>query len=88
MSRLVLLSEWAKREFGEPVPGASTLSKYAKNGMISPPPCKVGKSWRVAAGQNSRFPGAKLLIASSQRGEDERLEALKREKEHITDGTC
>jgi hypothetical protein len=55
MSRLVLLSEWAKREFGEPVPGASTLSKYAKNGMISPPPCKVGKSWRVEV--SARFVG-------------------------------
>lgn len=55
MSRLVLLSEWAKLEFGEPVPGASTLGKYAKNGMISPPPCKVGKSWRVEV--SARFVG-------------------------------
>ncbi|MDU1091933.1 MAG: excisionase [Leclercia adecarboxylata] len=55
MSRLVLLSEWAKREFGEPVPGTSTLCKYAKNGMISPPPCKVGKSWRVEV--TARFVG-------------------------------
>lgn len=55
MSRLVLLSEWAKHEFGEPVPGPSTLCKYAKNGLIHPQPCKVGKSWRVES--SARFIG-------------------------------
>lgn len=47
MVRKVLLSEWAKDEFGEPIPGITTLNKYAKNGMIFPPPVKVGRSWRV-----------------------------------------
>ncbi|WP_417644380.1 excisionase [Klebsiella variicola] len=55
MSRLVLLSVWAKHEFGDPIPGPSTLNKYAKNGMISPPPQKVGKSWRVEI--TARFVG-------------------------------
>ncbi|MEZ2586115.1 excisionase [Kluyvera intermedia] len=55
MARLVLLSEWAEHEFGNPIPGPSTLNKYAKNGMISPPACKVGKSWRVEL--TARFVG-------------------------------
>lgn len=55
MSRLVLLSVWAEHEFGDPIPGPSTLNKYAKNGMISPPPQKVGKSWRVEI--TARFVG-------------------------------
>lgn len=55
MSRLVLLSVWAEHEFGDPVPAPSTLNKYAKNGMISPPPQKVGKSWRVEL--DARFVG-------------------------------
>ncbi|MBJ9266559.1 MULTISPECIES: excisionase [Citrobacter] len=55
MSRLILLSEWARSEFGEPIPSKSTLNKYAKNGMIFPLPCRVGKSWRVEA--NARFTG-------------------------------
>nr|WP_075202452.1 excisionase [Klebsiella pneumoniae] len=55
MSRLVLLSVWAEHEFGDPVPASSTLNKYAKNGMISPAPQKVGKSWRVE--QDARFVG-------------------------------
>ncbi|MDM8921651.1 excisionase, partial [Escherichia coli] len=29
MARLILLTEWAKEEFGEPVPTPGTLSKYA-----------------------------------------------------------
>ncbi|END2495427.1 excisionase, partial [Escherichia coli] len=28
MARLILLTEWAKEEFSEPVPTPSTLSKY------------------------------------------------------------
>ncbi|XTZ40268.1 excisionase [Salmonella enterica] len=55
MARRILLSEWAKEEFGDPVPGITTLNKYAKNGMISPPPVKVGRSWRVDV--NARFVG-------------------------------
>ncbi|PWW09909.1 excisionase [Mangrovibacter plantisponsor] len=47
MARSILLTEWAKEEFGAPVPSSATLSKYAKNGMIFPPPVKVGKQWRV-----------------------------------------
>ncbi|EEC8936121.1 excisionase, partial [Escherichia coli] len=42
MARLILLTEWAKEEFSEPVPTPSTLSKYAKAGMIFPLPKKVG----------------------------------------------
>ncbi|WP_410733971.1 excisionase [Citrobacter portucalensis] len=55
MSRLILLSEWARSEFGDPIPSKSTLNKYAKNGMIFPLPCRVGKSWRVEA--DARFTG-------------------------------
>lgn len=55
MARRVLISEWAKEEFGEPVPGNATLNKYAKNGMIFPPAVKVGRSWRVD--KNASFIG-------------------------------
>lgn len=47
MARRILLTDWAREEFGEPIPSSVTLSKYAKNGMIFPPPVKVGRSWRV-----------------------------------------
>ncbi|MEF3110378.1 excisionase [Raoultella sp. WB_B2P2-3] len=55
MARKVLLAEWAKEEFGDPVPGITTLNKYAKNGMIYPHPVKVGRSWRVES--TARFVG-------------------------------
>lgn len=65
MARKVLLSEWAKEEFGDPVPGITTLNKYAKNGMISPPPVKVGRCWRVE--KTARFVGmtVKAVIKKS-----------------------
>ncbi len=55
MARKILLSEWAKDEFGDPIPSITTLNKYAKNGMIFPPPVRVGKSWRVDP--SARFVG-------------------------------
>nr|WP_314522474.1 excisionase [uncultured Lelliottia sp.] len=55
MARRILLAEWAKEEFGEPVPCPATLNKYAKNGMIYPPPIKAGRSWRVD--KDARFVG-------------------------------
>ena len=55
MARLILLTEWAKEEFSEPVPTPSTLSKYAKAGMIFPLPKKVGRRWRVDP--QARFVG-------------------------------
>ena len=55
MARRILLAEWAKEEFGDPIPSTTTLNKYAKNGMIFPPPVKVGRSWRVDP--NASFVG-------------------------------
>lgn len=55
MVRMILLAEWAHQEFSHPVPGQATLVKYAKNGMIQPPPVKAGKYWRVDI--NARFTG-------------------------------
>ncbi|EDT8874385.1 excisionase [Salmonella enterica subsp. enterica] len=55
MARLILLTEWAKDEFSAPVPTPSTLSKYAKAGMIFPLPKKVGRHWRVDP--KARFVG-------------------------------
>lgn len=43
------------KEFSEPVPTPSTLSKYAKAGMIFPLPKKVGRRWRVDP--QARFVG-------------------------------
>lgn len=55
MARLVSLKEWAIYEFGDLSPGKATLNKYAKNGMISPLPVKVGRSWMVE--KNARYVG-------------------------------
>lgn len=55
MSRMIKLSTWAEEEFGNPIPGSATLSKYARNGMIFPRPVKVGNIWRVE--RSARFVG-------------------------------
>ncbi|CFR18109.1 excisionase [Yersinia frederiksenii] len=55
MARTQALTVWAKEEFDEPVPSYATLIKYAKSGMISPPPMKAGKCWRVD--KTARFIG-------------------------------
>ncbi|EOI6865229.1 excisionase [Yersinia alsatica] len=55
MARTQTLTAWANEEFDEPVPSYPTLIKYAKNGMISPPPMKAGKCWRVE--KTARFIG-------------------------------
>lgn len=68
MARRILLSEWAKNEFGEPVPGITTLTKYAKNGMIFPPPVKVGRSWRVD--KDARFVGMTAKAAIKKADSD------------------
>lgn len=68
MARRILLSEWAKEEFGEPVPGSATLNKYAKNGMISPPAVKVGRSWRVE--KNASFIGTTVKPVIKQNDSD------------------
>ncbi|CNF17558.1 putative excisionase [Yersinia rohdei] len=55
MARTQTLTTWAMEEFEEPVPSYPTLIKYAKSGMISPPPMKAGKCWRVD--KTARFIG-------------------------------
>ncbi|MBS0877614.1 MULTISPECIES: excisionase [unclassified Tatumella] len=55
MANWIVLEDWARQEFGAPVPGKATLHKFAKNGMISPPARKVGRTWRVES--NARFIG-------------------------------
>lgn len=55
MSRTMKLSDWAKEEFDEPIPSYPTLIKFAKNGMILPPPFKAGRYWRVD--RTARFVG-------------------------------
>lgn len=42
MARTLTLDEWALDEFTAPVPSKPTLLKYAKSGMISPHPLKLG----------------------------------------------
>jgi hypothetical protein len=55
MARTLTLDAWALDEFTAPVPSKPTLLKYAKSGMISPPPFKAGRCWRVEA--TARFVG-------------------------------
>lgn len=55
MSRTQTLREWARDEFTDPIPSYPTLLKYAQAGMITPPPFKAGRCWRVD--KNARFVG-------------------------------
>ncbi|WP_133822221.1 excisionase [Rahnella sp. BIGb0236] len=55
MTRTLTLDAWAQDEFSDPIPSRPTLMKYAKSGMISPPPFKAGRCWRVEA--SARFIG-------------------------------
>ncbi|MEN4905685.1 excisionase [Rahnella bonaserana] len=55
MARTLTLDAWAQDEFSDPIPSRPTLMKYAKSGMISPPPFKAGRCWRVEA--SARFIG-------------------------------
>lgn len=55
MARKILLNEWAKEEFGEPIPSIKTLTRYAKNNMINPPAIKEGRRWRVD--KDARYVG-------------------------------
>ncbi|QMV50923.1 excisionase [Ewingella americana] len=55
MTRTLTLEEWAQDEFSAPIPSKPTLLKYAKSGMIFPPPFKAGRRWRVEA--TARFIG-------------------------------
>ncbi|WP_077239336.1 excisionase, partial [Escherichia coli] len=55
MARLLLLPEWAKEEFSEPVPPPGPFRKYAKAGMIFPLPKQGGRHWRVEP--RARFVG-------------------------------
>jgi len=50
---MIKLSTWAEEEYGNPIPGSATLSKYARNGMIFPPPEKLGISGALNALRDS-----------------------------------
>ncbi len=78
MSRTIKLIEWAKEEFDEPIPSMPSLLKYVKNGMISPPPVKAGRCWRVD--RTARFIGmsVKPMI---KKNDDDRLKRI------LEDGT-
>ncbi|MGV2871540.1 excisionase [Colwellia sp. E150_009] len=44
--KLITLQEWANNHFSVKF-GDSTLSKWARDGLISPPAKKIGKRWMV-----------------------------------------
>jgi len=46
MSKKIPLAEWAAKHY-DPPPTAWMLRKWARDGEISPPPEKVGKSYYV-----------------------------------------
>ncbi|ATM85533.1 excisionase [Yersinia enterocolitica] len=73
MARTQALTVWAKEEFDEPVPSYATLIKYAKSGMISPPPMKAGKCWRVD--KTARFIGMETKPMVKQ-NDDPRLKRI------------
>lgn len=47
MARTVLIMDWAREELSEPIPCQATILKDAKCGLISPPPFKSGRHWRI-----------------------------------------
>ncbi|WP_019209645.1 excisionase [Yersinia massiliensis] len=73
MARTQALTVWAKEEFDEPIPSYATLIKYAKSGMISPPPMKAGKCWRVD--KTARFIGMETKPMVKQ-NDDPRLKRI------------
>lgn len=53
--RKLELSDWAKLEYGEKIPHINTLRKWARDGRITPPPVKNGKTWYVVP--EARYQG-------------------------------
>lgn len=78
MARTMLIMDWAKDEFPEPIPCKATIYSYAKNGFIIPAPKKAGRSWIVEP--TARFVGetGKPVIKSD---DDPRLKRI------LKDGT-
>ncbi len=47
--RLIPLSAWAEREYGEARPHSNTLYSWVRDGKIFPPPEKHGRTYFVRA---------------------------------------
>jgi hypothetical protein len=47
MKQMLTLEEWAAEKYRSHPPCLTTLQKYAKNRMFSPPAEKHGRRWRV-----------------------------------------
>ncbi|AUX72448.1 excisionase [Erwinia pyrifoliae] len=47
MIQMLTLEEWAAAKYRSNPPSLSTLRRYAKQSMFSPPASKEGKFWRV-----------------------------------------
>lgn len=46
MSKKILLSAWAAANY-DPPPSEYTLRKWARDGLLSPAPERVGKYWMI-----------------------------------------
>lgn len=47
MIQMLTLEEWAAEKYRSNPPKVSTLRRYAKQNMFSPPAMKQGRLWRV-----------------------------------------
>lgn len=47
MIQLLTLEEWAAEKYRSNPPATSTLQRYAKQNLFSPPAMKQGRTWRV-----------------------------------------
>ncbi|AYN29879.1 excisionase [Buttiauxella sp. 3AFRM03] len=47
MIQMLTLEEWAAEKFRSNPPAMSTLRRYAKQNLFSPPAMKQGRLWRV-----------------------------------------
>ncbi|WP_194205781.1 excisionase [Superficieibacter sp. 1612_C1] len=47
MIQMLTLEEWAAEKYRSNPPSVSTLRRYAKYNMFSPPAMKQGRLWRV-----------------------------------------
>lgn len=62
-AQYITLQAWAARKF-DPAPHSNTLHRWARDGMIIPAPCKIGRDYMVtpdAVHVNEPAPSKRLI---------------------------
>ncbi|QKJ67454.1 excisionase [Deefgea piscis] len=73
MARQTTLQNWARAEFGDDAPTINTLTRWAREGWITPLPTKIGRTWFVIPqaqyrppSQNHSEPAAKAIRSGNR----------------------